>query len=119
MRSENEALRRERKSMQERLEIFEKALALDSPRKGAIDTGLELDNTQGKTTFGLGEKLEKLHSQFVLEVVGLRREVAGLKKKKWVLRSVLASGGEVEQRAIDSEIAELRRRKDNEPLGKK
>lgn len=109
MRSENEALRRERKSMQERLEIFEKALALESPRKGVIDIGLDLENTQEKTSLGLGEKLEKLHSQFVLEVVGLRREVAGLKKKKWVLRSVLASGGETERLAIENEVMELRK----------
>jgi hypothetical protein len=114
MRSEKEALKREHKSMQERLEVFEKALELESPRHKVIDTGClqtaaDLDNPQRKTTEGLGDKLEKLHSQFVLEVVGLRREVAGLKKKKWVLRSVMASGGETERIAIENEVMELRK----------
>jgi hypothetical protein len=105
LRSENATLKKERKMLQERLEIFERALELESPRKESL--GTDCDGMPSKSK--LGEKLEQLHSQFVLEVVGLRKEVAGLKKKKWVLRSVLANGGESERKAIENEVAELRR----------
>ncbi|CAK0859806.1 unnamed protein product [Prorocentrum cordatum] len=57
----------------------------------------------------IGEKVEKLHSQLVLECVQLRSETASLKKKKWVLRTVLAKGGERESEAIGVEIEQLRR----------
>lgn len=108
MKSENEALRRERRNLQERLDIFEKALEMESPKFKNVDMDTDLESGQIKP-MGLGAKLEKLHAQFVLEVVGLRREVAGLKKKKWVLRSVLASGGEAERLAIENEVMELRK----------
>merc|ERR1712126_450478 len=65
---------------------------------------------------GLGDMVEKLHSQLILEAVQLRQEVAVLKRKKWVLRSVLVNGGETERKAIDLEIAELRKGKHCEPL---
>jgi len=108
-RAETETLRCEKKSLLERLEVFERALELEDP-KAADEAGQIVDCVDGAPVkTGLTEKLERLHSQFVLEVVGLRREVAGLKKKKWVLRSVLATGGANEQRAIDNEIMELRR----------
>ncbi|CAE8626165.1 unnamed protein product, partial [Polarella glacialis] len=57
---------------------------------------------------GLGGKIERLHSQLVLESVSLQNEVARLKKKKWVLKAVLDSGGENQRRAIDEEVAQLR-----------
>jgi hypothetical protein len=111
MRSENEALRRERKLLQERLDVFERALQLESPRNGGGLDPSELDNNSEDSQHKrkIGEGLDKLHSQFLNEVVGLRREVAGLKKKKWVLRSVLASGGESERIAIENEVNELRK----------
>lgn len=113
LRSENVLLKRERRSLQERLEIFERALELETPVHAkewqenleSLDTDCEGNPLKPR----LGEKLEQLHSQFVMEVVGLRKEVAGLKKKKWVLRSVLANGGETERKAIENEVAELRR----------
>lgn len=108
MRSENEALRRESKAFQERLEVFEKALALESPKHKTMGDLVE-DGESTLCTAKLGERLEKLHSNFVLELVGLRKEVAGLKKKKWVLRSVLASGGETERLAIENDLNELRK----------
>merc|ERR1711941_89969 len=67
-----------------------------------------LAGEKGADMAGLGEKIGRFHSQLVLEVVGLRSELACLKKKKWILRAVLANGGESEQRAIDEEIAQLR-----------
>jgi len=110
MHSENEALKKERKALQERLDIFERALELESPKCGTMVAGeLSQDGELPVQTTRLGEKLENLHSQFVLEVVALRKEVAGLKKKKWVLRSVLASGGESERMAIENEVMELRK----------
>jgi hypothetical protein len=110
MHSENEALKKERKALQERLDIFERALELESPKCGIMIAGeLSQDGELPVQTTRLGEKLENLHSQFVLEVVALRKEVAGLKKKKWVLRSVLASGGESERMAIENEVMELRK----------
>jgi len=119
MRCENDELKRERKSMQERLEIFERALALESPKHGEINLGDDCKGDEtGTNKTKLGDKLEKLHSQFVLEVVGLRKEVSGLKKKKWVLRSVLASGGETERQAIESEVMELRKSHDEGTLRK-
>merc|ERR1719218_312537 len=81
---------------------------MESPKFKNVDMDTDLESGQIKP-MGLGAKIEKLHSQFVLEVVGLRKEVAGLKKKKWVLRSVLASGGESERLAIENEVMELRK----------
>merc|ERR1712203_416161 len=100
--STNEELRRERASLQERLDVFFQAMELDKNKASAAEV------SDCNSASGIGQQIEKLHSQLVLESVTLRNEVSKLKKKKWVLKSVLASGGENEQRAIDSEIAQLR-----------
>merc|ERR1719218_411111 len=82
---------------------------MESPKRGSTDLGALDESADDLAKSKLGDKIEKLHSQFVLEIVGLRKEVAGLKKKKWVLRSVLASGGESERLAIENEVMELRK----------
>mmetsp|Transcript_1159 Transcript_1159/g.3858 ORF Transcript_1159/g.3858 Transcript_1159/m.3858 type:complete len:150 (+) Transcript_1159:3-452(+) len=119
---QNEELRRERASLQQRLDVFYQAMELDgaeAPAEAAPaasgSTGGSDEPTAAKgpgtaeagTKAKLGERVEKLHSQLVLESVALRGEVARLKKKKWVLRTILANGGESEQRAIDDEVAQL------------
>lgn len=117
MRRDNEAMRSERDSLLDRLDIFERALQVETPEPGGGAAGPEDDNEAGAEVgkeneqgiSRLGQKLEKLHSQYVLEVLDLRKELGGLKKKKWVLQSVLARGGENERDAINHEIAELRR----------
>lgn len=118
---ENEQLRRDRAALQEKLDVFYDALEItrnaDSGGVGhkadSLESTSELVAASGDKAStnvnGLGDLVEKLHSQLVMEAVGLRKEVAGLKRKKWVLRSVLARGGENEKSAIDHEIAQLRR----------
>uniref|UniRef100_A0A7S0AK94 Uncharacterized protein n=1 Tax=Pyrodinium bahamense TaxID=73915 RepID=A0A7S0AK94_9DINO len=89
-------------------------MELDKPRVPGDDDG-QLDRPHDPLDggpsaglkAGLANQIERLHSQLVLESVSLRSEVAKLKKKRWVLQAVLASGGESEQRAIDDEAAQL------------
>lgn len=99
LRAENEELRRAR----EKLEVFERALELVD---GAEANDAADDN--GENGAKLAEKVGGLHSQLVLEAVALRKEVAGLKKKKWVLKAVMANGGEREEKAVQRELAEMR-----------
>jgi len=102
---ENEALKKSNQALQERLDIFFCAMELEGQGKpGATDA-----TAKQASANGIGERVERLHSQLVLEATSLRNEVAGLKKKKWVLRAVLANGGESEQRAIDQEVELLRK----------
>lgn len=100
--AENEALKRERASLKDQLEVFERLMDVEANEASGAE-----DGEAGKTS--LGEKVHRFHSQLAIEAVGLRKEIAGLKKKKWVLRSLLATGGESERRAIEAEVAELRR----------
>lgn len=100
---ENEALRKERSSLKDQLEVFERLMDAEAHEASGVEHG-----DDGKTSFG--DKVKNFHSQLALEAVGLRKEIAGLKKKKWVLKSVLATGGESERRAIEAEVAELRRK---------
>jgi len=105
---ENEKLRRERAELQQQLDVFFKAMELDkseAPEEPA-DSSQKADQVAG-----LGQKIENLHSQLVLESVSLRSEVAKMKKKKWVLQAVLDNGGANEGKAINEEIEQLRRRK--------
>merc|ERR1712125_136330 len=102
---ENEALKKSNQALQDRLDIFFCAMELEGQGKpGARDATAKQTSENG-----IGERVERLHSQLVLEAASLRSEVAGLKKKKWVLRAVLANGGESEQRAIDQEVELLRK----------
>lgn len=100
--AENDTLKRERASLKDQLEVFERLMDAEANEAAGAE-----DGDAGKTS--LGDKVQRFHSQLALEAVGLRKEIAGLKKKKWVLRSVLATGGESERRAIEAEVAELRR----------
>lgn len=101
---ELEEVRRDRAALQEKLEVFLQAIALEqNPASPVSKEPLEPGP-------GLREKIERLHSQLVLESVSLRNEVATLKKKRWVLKAVLANGGASEQEAIDAELAKLIKR---------
>lgn len=106
---EHDDLRREHASLRQHLEVFYQAMELG---KAETLAGAKCQpSVPGKPLepgAGLGKQVERLHSQLVLESVALRSEVAGLKKKKWVLRSLLANGGASEQRAIDQEVGQLR-----------
>mmetsp|Transcript_57434 Transcript_57434/g.101951 ORF Transcript_57434/g.101951 Transcript_57434/m.101951 type:complete len:943 (+) Transcript_57434:56-2884(+) len=101
---ENEKLRREKAEMQQQLDVFFKAMALEPA----------VEEEKESKAAGIGKKIEKLHSQLVLEAVSLRNEVAKMKKKKWILQAVLDNGGENERKAIDQEIEQLRRLKKSE-----
>lgn len=101
--AENEALRKERSSLKDQLEVFERLMDTEAHEASGVE-----DGDAGKTS--LGDKVKSFHSQLALEAVGLRKEISSLKKKKWVLKSVLATGGESERRAIEAEVAELRRK---------
>eukprot|EP00931_Biecheleriopsis_adriatica_P021726 TRINITY_DN14128_c0_g4_i1.p1 TRINITY_DN14128_c0_g4~~TRINITY_DN14128_c0_g4_i1.p1 ORF type:complete len:1108 (-),score=233.43 TRINITY_DN14128_c0_g4_i1:30-3353(-) len=103
MASENQALRREQAALQEKLDVFYRAMAL-----GNAPGPSEGEKEASSVVADLGGQIERFHSQLVLESVSLRNEVAKLKKKKWVLKAVLNNGGENEQRAIDDEVAKLR-----------
>jgi len=110
VRRENEEIRSERDSLLERLDIFERALQVETPEPPDVPMpGDEAGNPNRQGMDKLGHKLEKLHSQYVMEVLDLRKELGGLKKKKWVLQSVIARGGEREGDAIEHDLAELRR----------
>lgn len=103
MGSENTSLKKELAVMKEKLEVFYKAIELTTPLSDA--------NQEVSVPPDLANKVEKLHSQLVLESVSLQNEVSRLKKKKWILQAVLDNGGENERRAIDEEVEQLRRSK--------
>jgi len=115
LRGENAALRHEQASLLERLEIFEKLMEMEMPEGQAEDASRSFQNgeheaqagTHGKVT--LRDKAESFHARLIMEAAALRKEVASLKKKKWIVRSLLANGGEQEKKARDEEVAELRR----------
>merc|ERR1711972_421139 len=94
------------------LEVFHRALETENQSRETDDVATsvsdKVDGLSKSTALDVGDRIEKFHSQLVLEAVNLRSELAGLRKKKWILRSVLANGGECEQRAIECELAELR-----------
>eukprot|EP00747_Dinoflagellata_sp_TGD_P164372 gnl/TRDRNA2_/TRDRNA2_184233_c0_seq1.p1 gnl/TRDRNA2_/TRDRNA2_184233_c0~~gnl/TRDRNA2_/TRDRNA2_184233_c0_seq1.p1 ORF type:complete len:1112 (+),score=246.06 gnl/TRDRNA2_/TRDRNA2_184233_c0_seq1:41-3376(+) len=102
----NEDLKKQNASLQERLEFFERAMALETSTSGDDAGG---GGEAARAPSRLAEKCERYHSQLLLEAIELRKEVASLRKKKWVMRSVMAKGGEAEQCALDQEIAELRK----------
>lgn len=108
--AENGELRRERASLQQRLDVFYQAIELEKASSGVGDdfTNSSPSEFDGGAKAGLARQVECLHSRLILESVTLRNEVARLKKKKWVLRAVLANGGESERRAIDEEVAQSR-----------
>lgn len=114
---EAETLRKERAELQQRLDVFYSAIEIEVSASKAKDTGSESLARSGgdvepvskvEAPAGLGQKIEKLHSQLVLEAMTLRNDISRLKKKKGVLNAVLNTGGEQEQRAIDEEIEQLR-----------
>lgn len=112
IRAQNEALLREKQQMAERLEVFESALQLDD---SPTNDECENDDENIDPLARLSDKTQRLHSQLVLEAVGLRKEVAALKKKKWVMRAMLAKGGEREASALEHDLAELRSAKRQAP----
>jgi hypothetical protein len=116
IRDENESLRSTNRALQERLDIFFCAMELEGEgckqvegNTGENDAARPGKQVSPPSNSGIGERIERLHSQLVLEAANLRNEVAGLKKKKWILRAMLANGRENEQRAIAQEVERLRR----------
>jgi len=105
LRGENEELKKEKRDLAERLEVFQRALELES---GGDAVGGEEGGVTEASLGELGERTAKFHSNLVVEAVALRKEVAGLKKKKWVLKAMIAQGAESEKKAFDQELAELR-----------
>lgn len=114
---EAETLRKERAELQQRLDVFYSAIELEDSASKAKDVssdalarpgGGEEPISEAEAPADLGQKIEKLHSQLVLEAMTLRNDISRLKKKKGVLNAVLNTGGEQEQRAIDEEIEQLR-----------
>lgn len=114
---EAEALRKERTELQQRLDVFYCAIELENSASKANtgSDGAEVparpgdeESSQAELAAGLGQKIEKLHSQLVMEAMTLRNDISRLKKKKGVLKAVLDTGGEQERRAIDEEIEQLR-----------
>jgi len=101
--SENQVLRQEQKALQEKLDVFYRAMELEKAPGPTQDVA-----ENNSAVAGVVGQIERFHSQLVLESVSLRNEVAKLKKKKWVLKAVLDNGGENEKRAIDEEVAKLR-----------
>lgn len=106
LRAENAELRQAR----EKLEVFEKALELDSG-DGSSHPKEEASGGVASSGNELAGKVALLHSNLVLEASALRKEITGLKKKKWVIQSVLNNGGEREEKAIQREIQEIRQTK--------
>jgi len=103
LRAENKELREAR----EKLEVFEKALEL-STLEESNQPSEDADEATGGENDKLAEKVVRLHSNLVLEASALRKDIAGLKKKKWVIQSVLNNGGDREEKAIQREIEEIR-----------
>jgi len=89
-------LRAENTQLMSELQVFYKAMESKEPQ----------DATK--------QRLEKFHSQLVLEAASLRNEVAGLKRKRWVIQAVLANGGDSEDRVIKEELQKLRQKKSEE-----
>ncbi|CAE7550184.1 kif4 [Symbiodinium sp. CCMP2456] len=96
MPTELTKLRAENTQLMSELQVFYKAMESKEPQ----------DATK--------QRLEKFHSQLVLEAASLRNEVAGLKRKRWVIQAVLANGGESEDRVIKEELQKLRQKKSEE-----
>ncbi|CAJ1399953.1 unnamed protein product [Effrenium voratum] len=92
--SEVQQIKSENAELHQRLEVFYKAM--------------EQKPDGEQKDVGMSQKIEKFHSQLVLEAVTLRNEVARLKKKKWIIKAVLDSGGEHERQAIIEEVEQLR-----------
>mmetsp|Transcript_16893 Transcript_16893/g.39294 ORF Transcript_16893/g.39294 Transcript_16893/m.39294 type:complete len:1044 (+) Transcript_16893:93-3224(+) len=121
LRGENVALRREQASLLERLEVFEKLMEMDVSTEVSAEHGCIQDSNEEDTSDkmpqakGLRDKAETFHARLIIEAAALRKEVASLKKKKWIVRSLLANGGEQEKRALEEEVAELRRTKALDP----
>eukprot|EP00929_Paragymnodinium_shiwhaense_P026928 TRINITY_DN15916_c0_g1_i1.p1 TRINITY_DN15916_c0_g1~~TRINITY_DN15916_c0_g1_i1.p1 ORF type:complete len:936 (-),score=226.83 TRINITY_DN15916_c0_g1_i1:274-3081(-) len=118
MQEENKQLSRRNQELQDRLDIFFSAMELE--RREPLNSSGEAPTTdsiaersaadaRGATSDGLVASIERFHTRLVLEAADLRREVAGLKKKKWVMRAVIAKGGADEQLAIDADIDRLRK----------
>eukprot|EP00930_Biecheleria_cincta_P036902 TRINITY_DN2528_c0_g2_i1.p1 TRINITY_DN2528_c0_g2~~TRINITY_DN2528_c0_g2_i1.p1 ORF type:complete len:1129 (-),score=254.30 TRINITY_DN2528_c0_g2_i1:61-3447(-) len=118
---EAEALRKERAELQQRLDVFYCAIELEnsaSKTDAGADSGDVIqvpagpsgdqEPFQAELAAGLGQKIEKLHTQLVMEAMTLRNDISRLKKKKAVLKAVLDTGGEHERRAIDEDIEQLR-----------
>lgn len=120
LNEEAEALRKERAELQQRLDVFYCAIELEnsaSKTNTGTDGGeavqvparpADEEPSQAELAAGLGQKIERLHSQLVMEAMTLRNDISRLKKKKGVLKAVLDTGGEQERRAIDEEIEQLR-----------
>lgn len=106
LRAENKELREAR----EKLEVFEKALELSTLEESNQPSD-DADEATGGENDKLAEKVVRLHSNLVLEASTLRKDIAGLKKKKWVIQSVLNNGGEREEKAIQREIDEIKNTK--------
>ncbi|CAE7569372.1 sop2 [Symbiodinium necroappetens] len=96
MPTELTKLRAENTQLMSELQVFYKAMESKEPQ----------DATK--------QRLEKFHSQLVLEAASLRNEVAGLKRKRWVIQAVLANGGESEDRVIKEELQKLRQKRSEE-----
>lgn len=121
-----QTLQSENAELQKRLEVFYKAMEFEADGdadpmeheeltpKGTL-TGLATMGSEPADTgsvVSIGQKIEKFHSQLVLEAVTLRNEVARLRKKKWIIKAVLDNGGEQERQAIVEEVAMLRSKRE-------
>eukprot|EP00913_Durusdinium_trenchii_P034393 g32174.t1 len=115
-------LQSENTELQRRLEVFYKAMEFEADERDAHPTeqqdltpkGVVPPSPEIEAVASIRQKIEKFHSQLVLEAVTLRNEVARLKKKKWIIKAVLDNGGEHERQAIVEEVAQLRSKREVE-----
>ncbi|CAK9027101.1 Kinesin-like protein KIF7 [Durusdinium trenchii] len=113
-------LQSENTELQRRLEVFYKAMEFEADERDAHPTeqqdltpkGVVPPSPEIEAVASIRQKIEKFHSQLVLEAVTLRNEVARLKKKKWIIKAVLDNGGEHERQAIVEEVAQLRSKRE-------